>query len=120
MLEPASAQELKDLVRLAFDLSAESELIVGVVCTTLQADGAGVVDLPPTARRPIGPRSRVALDTAAIRAADAVSLPPHATSLEADILERRIAAACTRPPAPPALDRIEAADGGRGTPPRAS
>ena len=90
VLEPASAQELKDLVRLAFDLSAESGLIVGVMCTTAQADGAGVVDLLPNRAPEVGPRSRVAVDTSAIRAADAVSLPPHAASLEADILERRI------------------------------
>jgi indolepyruvate ferredoxin oxidoreductase len=90
VLEPASAQELKDFVRTAFDLSAESELSVGVVCTTPQADGAAVVDLLPNRAPAIGPRSRVALDTAAVRPANAVSLPPQATTLEADILERRV------------------------------
>jgi indolepyruvate ferredoxin oxidoreductase len=90
VLEPASPQELKDLVRLAFDLSAESGLVVGLMCTTTQADGAGVVELRPNRAPAIGPRSRVALDTSAIRIGDAVSLPPHATALEADILERRI------------------------------
>ncbi|HEX2503310.1 MAG TPA: 2-oxoacid:acceptor oxidoreductase family protein [Miltoncostaeaceae bacterium] len=110
VLEPATAQELKDLVRLAFDLSAESELIVGLMCTTPQADGAGVVDLLPNRAPAVGPRSRVALDTAAVRVADAVSLPPQATSLEADILERRIPRlhAAVRAAG---VDRIERADG---------
>ena len=90
VLEPASAQELKDLVRLAFDLSAESELVVGLVCTTPQADGAGIVDLAPNRSPQVGPRRRVTLDTAAVRPADTVSLPPQATSLEADIIERRV------------------------------
>ena len=110
VLEPASAQELKDLVRLAFDLSAESGLVVGLMCTTTQADGAGVVELRPNRSPAIGPRSRVALDTSAIRPADAVSLPPQAVSLEADILESRIPRlhAAVRAAG---LDRIEAPAG---------
>ena len=108
VLEPASAQELKDLVAAAFDLSARSELIVGLVCTTPQADGAGVVDLLPNRAPAIGPRSRVALDTASIRAAESVSLPPNATALEADLLDRRIAL-LHRAARAAGLDRIEAA-----------
>jgi len=90
VLEPAGAQELKDLVALAFDLSQESGLVVGVMVTTSQADGAGVVWLRPNRAPAVGPRRRLALDTAAIRADQAVSLPPQATALEADILDRRI------------------------------
>ena len=110
VLEPASAQELKDLVRLAFDLSAESELVVGLVCTTPQADGAGIVELAPNRAPEVGPLRRVALDTAAVRPADTVSLPPQATSLEADIIERRVPRlhAAVRAAG---LDRIERPDG---------
>jgi indolepyruvate ferredoxin oxidoreductase len=90
VLEPASAQELKDLVGTALDLSARSGLIVGLMCTTPQADGAGIVELAPNRPPAVGPRSRVALDTAAVRPADAVSLPPQATSLEADLIGRRV------------------------------
>ncbi len=110
VLEPASAQELKDLVRLAFDLSAESELVVGLVCTTPQADGAGIVELAPNRPPEVGPLRRVALDTAAVRPADTVSLPPQATSLEADIIERRVPRlhAAVRAAG---LDRIERPDG---------
>ena len=64
LLEPLTAQEVKDFTRLAFDLSAESGLIVGVVVTTVQADGAGVVELAPNRPPAVGPRERVALDTA--------------------------------------------------------
>jgi indolepyruvate ferredoxin oxidoreductase len=90
VIEPSDAQEVKDFVRLAFDLSAESELILGVVVTTVQADGAGVVELAPNRAPAVGPRRRVSLDTGAVSAARAVSLPPFATALEADLLERRI------------------------------
>ncbi len=89
VLEPASAQELKDMVRLAFDLSERSELIVGVVVTTTQADGAGVVELSPNRPPEVGPTRRVHLDTSAIDVRRAISLPPQATGLEDDLLERR-------------------------------
>jgi indolepyruvate ferredoxin oxidoreductase len=90
VLEPASAQELKDMVRLAFDLSERSELIVGVVVTTTQADGAGVVELGPNRPPEVGPTRRVDLDTSAIRGSRTVSLPPQSTGLEEDLLERRL------------------------------
>jgi indolepyruvate ferredoxin oxidoreductase len=106
VLEPSTAQEVKDFTRLAFDLSAESGLIVGVVVTTVQADGAGVVDLAPNRAPAVGPRERVALDTRAIRMDHAVSLPPYATSLEADLLERRLPLV-TAAAAAGGVDRLE-------------
>ena len=111
VLEPSTAQEVKDFTRLAFELSARSGLIVGVVVTTVQADGAGVVDLAPNRAPAVGPHARVALDTAAIRAADAVSLPPFATSLEADLLERRLPLV-TAAAAAGGADRLEPGRGG--------
>jgi indolepyruvate ferredoxin oxidoreductase len=112
VMEPSSAQELKDYVRLAFDLSAESELIVGVVVTTVQADGAGVVELAPNLPPRVGPARRVALGTADVRPDHAVSLPPFATSLEADLVERRLPllAAAARAAR---IDRLEPARDGR-------
>ena len=92
VLEPSSNQEIKDFVRLAFALSAECRLIVGVVVTTTQADGTGLVEVAPNAAPAVGPRRRVALDTSAIRVSEAVSLPPYATGLEADLLTRRLPA----------------------------
>ena len=111
VLEPSTAQEVKDFTRLAFELSAQSGLIVGVVVTTVQADGAGVVELAPNRPPAVGPHARVDLDTAAIRAGDAVSLPPFATSLEADLLERRLPLV-TAAAAAGGADRLEPGSGG--------
>ncbi|MDX6645898.1 MAG: indolepyruvate ferredoxin oxidoreductase [Miltoncostaeaceae bacterium] len=92
VLEPATPQEMKDFVGTALELSAEAELILAVMVTTEQADGSGAVDLLPNLPPRVGPRARVALDTAGVRVADAVSLPPQASALEADVLLRRLPA----------------------------
>jgi indolepyruvate ferredoxin oxidoreductase len=92
VLEPATPQEIKDFVGIALELSAESQLIVAVMVTTAQADGSGAVDLLPNVPPLVGPRARLALDTSAVRPADAVSLPPQAASLEADVVMRRLPA----------------------------
>ncbi len=43
VLEPSTNQEMKDWVDLAFRLSRESELYIGFLVTTNQADGGGSV-----------------------------------------------------------------------------
>ena len=101
VIEPATSQELKDYVRVAFDLSAASGLVVAVMVTTTQADGTAVVDLAPNRAPVVGPRHRVALDTQQIQPSRAVSLPPFTSALEDDLLHRRI----------PALHRAVAAGG---------
>ncbi len=90
VLEPSSWQGLKELVTAAFELSVESELVVAVMLTTIQADGGGVVELGPNRPPAVGPLRRVALDTRAVRSARAVSLPPQVTELTNDLLERRV------------------------------
>ncbi|MEW6583511.1 MAG: thiamine pyrophosphate-dependent enzyme, partial [Actinomycetota bacterium] len=90
IVEPASWQEMKDAIGWAFELSEASGLVVAVVCTTMQADGQGPVELFPNRPPLVGPLHRVDLDTRAVRMTDAVSLPPQATGLEADIVERRL------------------------------
>jgi len=90
MLEPASWQDVKDLVSAAFELSVESELVVGVMVTTIQADGAGVVELRPNRAPAVGPLRRVELDTRSVEVARAVSLPPQVSGLEVDLIERRL------------------------------
>jgi len=45
VLEPSDAQELKDWINLAFCLSRESELYIGYLVTTNQADGGGSVEV---------------------------------------------------------------------------
>jgi indolepyruvate ferredoxin oxidoreductase len=92
VIEPASFQEVKDFVRLAFDLSARSGLVVAVMVTTPQADGTAVVDVAPNRAPAVGSLHPATIDTRAIRVEDAVSLPPYTTTLEDDLLHRRIPA----------------------------
>ena len=77
VLEPSDAQELKDWVDLAFKLSRESELYIGYLVTTNQADGGGSVQargnhFPDTNRR-----NPFVLDTAAIDLERNLLLPPR-------------------------------------------
>jgi indolepyruvate ferredoxin oxidoreductase len=106
VIEPATSQEVKDFVRLAFDLSAESGLIVAVMVTTVQADGTAVVDLAPNRAPAVGPSNRHTLDTTQVRTDFAVSLPPFTSSLEDDLLHRRIPA-LHRAAADRGLSRVE-------------
>jgi indolepyruvate ferredoxin oxidoreductase len=92
VLEPATSQEVKDLVRLAFELSAESGLIVAVMVTTTQADGTAVVELAANRSPEVGPLHRVSMNTAVTRPGKTVSLPPYTSALEDDILHRRFPA----------------------------
>ena len=92
VFEPATSQEVKDLVRLAFDLSAESGLIVAVMVTTTQADGTAIVDLAPNLSPQVGPLHRVSIDTRAAPSRRTVSLPPYTSTLEDDILHLRFPA----------------------------
>jgi indolepyruvate ferredoxin oxidoreductase len=77
VLEPSTNQEMKDWVDIAFKLSRESELYVGFLVTTNQADGGGSV----RARRNHFPRvnthSPFALDTTKIDFEKNVLLPPR-------------------------------------------
>lgn len=90
VVEPSGWQEIKDAIGWAFELSEASEMVVGVMVTTMQADGGGVVELYPNRPPLVGPHHRVTIDTTTIRAADTVSLPPHSLNLEEDMIDRRI------------------------------
>ncbi|MCE0483327.1 MAG: 2-oxoacid:acceptor oxidoreductase family protein [Methylacidiphilales bacterium] len=77
VLEPTTNQEMKDWVDLAFKLSRESELYIGYLVTTNQADGGGSV----IARRNHFPRQNThnpfQLDTAKVDFEKNVLLPPR-------------------------------------------
>lgn len=90
VVEPSGWQEMKDAIGWALRLSEASGLVVGVVVTTMQADGGGVVEVRPNRPPLVGPLHRVTIATDAIRVADTVSLPPHSLSLEEDLLDRRV------------------------------
>lgn len=77
VLEPADAQELKDWIDLAFKLSRESELYVGYLVTTNQADGGGTVRVRPNHFPEQNTRNPITLDTAGIDFERNVLLPPR-------------------------------------------
>jgi indolepyruvate ferredoxin oxidoreductase len=89
VVEPSGWQEMKDAIGWAFELSEKSGLVVGVMVTTMQADGGGVVELQPNLSPQVGPKHRVTIDTDSIPS-EMVSLPPHSLTLEEDMVERRI------------------------------
>lgn len=85
VLEPSTNQEVKDWVDLAFKLSRESELYIGYLITTNQADGGGSV----TVRRNHFPRvnthNQFSLDTAKVDFESKVLLPPRTWRKEQDL-----------------------------------
>lgn len=88
VLEPSDAQELKDWVDLAFRLSRESELYIGYLVTTNQADGGGSVEVRPNQFPAVNTASKISLDTAAIDLERNVLLPPRTWRKEQQIHER--------------------------------
>lgn len=88
VLEPSDPQELKDWINLAFKLSRESELYIGYLVTTNQADGGGSVEVRPNQFPTINTENRVTLDTAKIDLERNVLLPPRTWLKEQQIHER--------------------------------
>src|SRR6202000_1075375 len=77
ILEPTTNQEMKDWVDLAFRLSRESELYVGFLVTTNQADGGGSV---PGGRKHfsrVNTHNPIQLDTSKVDFEKNVLLPPR-------------------------------------------
>jgi len=88
ILEPSDPQELKDWVDLAFKLSRESELYIGYLVTTNQADGGGSVEVRPNEFPARNAINKAALDTAAIDLERNVLLPPRTWRKEQNLPER--------------------------------
>ncbi len=88
ILEPADAQELKDWIDLAFRLSRESELYLGYLVTTNQADGGGTVLTRPNHFPNVNTHQPFTLDTANIDFERNVLLPPRTWRKEQSLPER--------------------------------
>lgn len=88
VLEPSDAQELKDWIDLAFKLSRESELYIGYLVTTNQADGGGSVTVHPNCFPRVNTANRVELDTSRIDFERNVLLPPRTWRKEQGLAER--------------------------------
>ena len=77
ILEPSTNQEMKDWVDLAFRLSRESELYIGFLVTTNQADGGGSVQVGRNHFPRVNTHNPIQLDTAKIDFEKNVLLPPR-------------------------------------------
>jgi len=77
ILEPSTNQEMKDWVDLAFKLSRESELYVGYLVTTNQADGGGSVQVARNHFPRINTHNPIEIDTAKVDFEKNVLLPPR-------------------------------------------
>lgn len=95
VMEPATFQELKDWLAVAFELSQEADCFIGYLVTTNQADGGGSVEARANRVPAVSRTQRVTLDAGAIPVEDTVLLPPRTGRREAglagrmDILLRR-------------------------------
>jgi indolepyruvate ferredoxin oxidoreductase len=77
ILEPSTNQEMKDWVDLAFRLSRESELYIGFLVTTNQADGGGSVQVGRNHFPRVNTHNPIQLDTSKIDFEKNVLLPPR-------------------------------------------
>src|SRR6266404_3040176 len=77
VMEPSTNQELKDWVDLGFKLSRESNLFIGYLVTTNQADGGGSVQVRRNHFPDVSTVNKYSLDTARIDLENTVLLPPR-------------------------------------------
>lgn len=89
VLEPSTFQEIKDWVDLGFDISSRSNLFIGFLLTTPQAEGGGVVRVKPNVYPELNTRTPGTIDTAKIALDDVVLLPPRTWAKEATLEARQ-------------------------------
>ncbi len=77
VLEPATPQEIKDWVAVAFELSVTAKLYIGYGITVTGADGGGTVTCRPNHWPKISTEQKVAIDTSKIPVEETVLLPPR-------------------------------------------
>jgi indolepyruvate ferredoxin oxidoreductase len=92
VLEPATNQEIKDWIASAMLLAEQSQLLVGYIITTNQADGGGTVELRPNRYPPVNMHDKITVDTSEISLRQRVAVPPNSAWLEADMIRRRMPA----------------------------
>lgn len=88
VLEPTTNQEMKDWVDLGFKLSRESELYIGFLVTTNQADGGGSVHVARNHFPRVNTHNPIQLDTAKVDFDKMVLLPPRTWRREQDFPSR--------------------------------
>jgi indolepyruvate ferredoxin oxidoreductase len=86
IVEPSTPQEVKDYVGVALELSRVSQLLVGYIIQTCQADGIGSVEVY---RNKYPTKEMVSIDVSRIDVVRGTSLPPISGEHEKDIVLRR-------------------------------
>ncbi len=88
VMEPSTFQEIKDWLKIAFELSGHADLTVTYLVTTNQADGGCTVEVHPHPDVPINKVSPATLSSEQIQISDMVLIPPHTSMREATLEER--------------------------------
>ena len=88
VMEPSTFQELKDWVKVGFEISRNSDLYLMYLVTTNQADGGGIVQVYPNQYPKINVHHPVEIDTRKIPVNETVLLPPRTGRREVDLPER--------------------------------
>jgi indolepyruvate ferredoxin oxidoreductase len=87
IIEPSTPQEVKDFIGASVELSRSSQLLVGYLIQTFQADGIGSVELY---KNKYPSKEKVRLDVTRIDIQKGTSLPPISGEHEKDIIIRRL------------------------------
>ncbi len=88
VMEPASFQEMKDWLDVAFGLSNRSGLFVAYLVTTNLADGGGTVEARPNRYPDVNTRNPFVIETAKIPVEETVVLTPRTAEQEQTLAER--------------------------------
>ena len=88
VVEPGTAQQLKDWIDLSFKLSQSAGLFIGYICTVAHADGGGTVECRPNQWPAFSTKERLALDTSTIPVQRTVLLPPRTWQRELQVDDR--------------------------------
>ena len=89
VMEPSTFREIKDWVRVAFELSEKTRLYVAYLVTSNQADGAGTVEVRPNLYPGLTFRAPVTIASRDIPVDDRVVIPPHTAEKEDEVLRKR-------------------------------
>ena len=89
LMEPSTFQEVKDWIRIAFELSEKTRLYIAYLITSNQADGGGTVQMHPNQFPEISHNNPVRLDPTTISPDERVIIPPHTVVKEMEVLDQR-------------------------------
>jgi indolepyruvate ferredoxin oxidoreductase len=95
VVEPGTAQELKDWIDLSFKLSQAAGLYIGYIVTVAHADGGGTVVCKPNQWPAINTNQRIEIETVNIPVQKTVLLPPRTWQKELQT-DQRFAATMQR------------------------